>query len=236
MSHQHEVRDSDLHFTVDAITREISNNSSKIMQYDHRSECFTFDIPRYIDNHDMSTCNRVEIHYLNVGGGQDRNAGVYVVDDLGVSTDDEDVVFCSWTLTDNATRFAGTLNFILRFVCLTDDVVDYAWHTAPYSGISIVAGIHNTEIIVEQYADVLAEWESRITALEQGGSVDLSELESRITALEQGDSIDLSEYATLDYLAGNYVTQQYASDSLINRTQLDDILDERIGAIENGTY
>lgn len=171
MSHQHEVHDSDLHFTVDAKTREIKNNSGKIkiMQYDHQSECFTFDVPRHIDGHDMSTCNRVEIHYLNVGGN-DRNAGLYVVDDLNVSSDDENVVVCSWLLTDNATRLSGSLSFILRFVCLTDDVVNYAWHTAPYSGISIVAGIHNTEVIVEEYADVLAEWESRISALEQGGS------------------------------------------------------------------
>ena len=171
MSHQHEVHDSDLHFTVDAKTREIKNNSGKIkiMQYDHQSECFTFDVPRHIDGHDMSTCNRVEIHYLNVGGN-DRNAGLYVVDDLDVSSDDENVVVCSWLLTDNATRLSGSLSFILRFVCLTDDVVDYAWHTAPYSGISIVAGIHNTEVIVEEHADVLAEWESRISALEQGGS------------------------------------------------------------------
>ena len=55
MPHTHPVVDSDLHFAINPLTREITNNSKKVklMQYDHASEIFTFEIPRYVDGHDI---------------------------------------------------------------------------------------------------------------------------------------------------------------------------------------
>ena len=55
MPHTHPVVDSNLHFVINPLTREITNNSKKVklMQYDHASEIFTFEIPRYVDGHDI---------------------------------------------------------------------------------------------------------------------------------------------------------------------------------------
>ena len=84
--HKHPVYDTDLHLLIDPITREITNESGKtvIMQYDHNSERFTFEIPRYVDGHDMSLCNVVEFHYINTDANDKtiQNADVYQVDDL----------------------------------------------------------------------------------------------------------------------------------------------------------
>lgn len=63
LSHIHEVNDSDNKFIVDGISRAIKNTSASkttVMQFDHNSEVFTFEIPRYIEGHDMMECNRVE--------------------------------------------------------------------------------------------------------------------------------------------------------------------------------
>ena len=51
MSHIHEVNDSDNKFIVDGISRAIKNTSTSkttVMQFDHNSEVFTFEIPRYM--------------------------------------------------------------------------------------------------------------------------------------------------------------------------------------------
>lgn len=168
MAHRHSVYDSDSHFAIDPITRTITNKSSRkttLIQYDHNSERFTFEIPRYVEGHDMSTCNAVEIHYLNIEANTRlQNEGAYTVDDMQISPEDEEVVICSWLISQNATRYIGSLNFIVRFACLTDGVIDYAWNTAVYSGIAVSSGIYNSEIIVEQYEDVLEKWKAELNA------------------------------------------------------------------------
>ena len=70
MSHNSIIIDTDSRFSIDAVTREIKNLSTtvknKVIQYDHNSERIGFSMPRYIEGHDMTKCNRVEIHYKNI--------------------------------------------------------------------------------------------------------------------------------------------------------------------------
>ena len=133
MSHIHNVTDCDNKFIIDGISRTIKNASTSkttVMQFDHNSEVFTFELPRYIEGHDMTECNRVEVHYLNIDSiTKQENEGVYLVDDLSVNADDDTKITCSWTISQNATQLVGSLNFLLRFICLTDDVIDYVWNT-----------------------------------------------------------------------------------------------------------
>ena len=51
MAHSHAIIDDDLYFTIDPSTREIKNESQKVklMQYDHNSEQFTFELPRFVE-------------------------------------------------------------------------------------------------------------------------------------------------------------------------------------------
>lgn len=165
MAHLHEMRDSDNHFTVDPITRTIKNNSAKatLVQYDHNSEIFTFEVPRYVDGHDMSLCNRVEIHYVNTDStNRQEKVGVYEVEDFAVSEDDENFIVWSWTISGSATKFVGTLSFAFRFACLTDEVIDYAWSTTPFSGISVSKGLYNGEQVIEDNLDILEQWSNMI--------------------------------------------------------------------------
>ena len=122
MAHKHSVYDTDPHFAIDPITLDIINQSSgktKLMQYDHNSERFTFEIPRLVDGHDMTQCDKIEIHYINVDAAtKESKADVYTVDDKQLSPASEDVVIFSWLISKNATGYAGTLNFLVRFVCL----------------------------------------------------------------------------------------------------------------------
>ena len=167
MSHLHNVTDGDMHFSIDPITRTIKNNSDKttIIQNDHNSERFTFVIPKVIDGHDMTTCNAVQVHYLNIDNAtRTQSAGVYEVDDLTIGKNAETVEF-TWLLSCNATQYVGGLNFVIRFSCVSDDgTVEYAWHTAVFSGITIQSGILNTETIAEENIDILEQWKAEILA------------------------------------------------------------------------
>lgn len=166
MAHQHPVKDTDLHFVIDPVTRVIKNNSEKIviMQHDHQSEILTFELPRYIDTHDMSLSNTVRVHYINIGSSSKYEpvSGVYEVNDLQVDATNENLVTCSWTLTNNTTQLEGTLNFIIRFSCLTGDTIDYSWSTAIYSGIIVAKTIDSSDYVMTAIPDILEQWKASL--------------------------------------------------------------------------
>lgn len=155
MAHTHSVNDTDTHFIIDAETREISTETGNalLIQHDHNSERFTFELPRYIDGHDMSLCNLVQVHYLNTDEKtNEQYRGNYVVDDLQVDSENENIVLCSWLVSGNATQFVGSLHFTLEFACAADDgTIDYDWYTAIYRKLIIGANINNTEGVNKPY-------------------------------------------------------------------------------------
>lgn len=144
----HNVYDNDVYFVIDPVTRKITNRSKKavIVQYDHNSERFTFEIPRYIDGHDMSTCNDVEIHFTNIGQNG-KQSGRYPVTDLSVHPEDDKLVICSWLIGEESTQYAGRLNFLVRYACVTDERTDYVWSTAPFDGVRVTGGIYNSNYV-----------------------------------------------------------------------------------------
>ena len=190
MAHLHSIYDSDLHFVIDPVTRVITNqseNKNSVIQFDHNSERFTFELPRFIEEHDMLSCNRVEVHYLNVESKSgNQMIGVYEVQDLQVSPHDDKVVICSWLVSNNATQYAGTLNFVLRFACVTGEV-DYVWNTAVFKNFAIQNGLYNSEPVAEQYADVLAEWYQSLFTASDDGVTNIGE--ARVAAITAGGAV-----------------------------------------------
>lgn len=164
MAHKHSIYDADAHFTINAVTRQIRVDlSKKIVQNDHKSERFTFELQRLVDGHDMSMCDRVEIHFINVSSSsRETSEGLYLVDDLRTSPGSDNVVIFSWLISGNATKYAGTLNFLVRFVCSNGESIEYAWNTAICKDITVENGINNTEAVMAEYPDVLEAWRKGI--------------------------------------------------------------------------
>ena len=163
MPHMHDVTDYDTHFIIDKHTRNITNASgkTKLIQHDHNSERFTFEIPRYIDGHDMMNCSTIEIHYTNISADRKgESSDIYLVDDVGLSSQADDIVIFSWLISGNATQYVGALNFTIKFTCLTGDNIDYRWCTAVYKSITIGETISNSEMIVAKYSDIIAAWKA----------------------------------------------------------------------------
>lgn len=154
------IVDADEHFTIDTVTRMISNTSNKkvsLMQYDNNSERYSFDIDRIIDGHDLKNCNRVQIHFIN-----ERHPGVYLVDDVNIMQSNDKKITFSWLISQDATNFNGSLKFLVSFECVDGDKVLYRWSTAIYDGIKISAGLDNDNTVVELYADELLSWQNRM--------------------------------------------------------------------------
>ena len=148
MSHEHLVLDSDAIFSINPMNRTIQNESGKecVVQFDHNSERFTFILPRYIEGHDMSLCNYVEVNFSNKADGTGKqNYGSYVVDDLQIYSEDSEKVICTWLIDSEATQQVGALDFSLRFICADEDLLaGYKWSTAIYTGIKVLKGMPDT--------------------------------------------------------------------------------------------
>ena len=165
--HKDEIIDTDAHFKIDGKTRAITNAKevkNMVVKGDHNSERFTFELPRYIDGHDMTECNIVQIHYLNISTGREPFEGVYEVDDMAFSgeTGNEIVTF-SWLISQNATQDVGSLNFAVHFACTdVDNNLEYVWNTTVFSGVTVKDTISNISTIIEQYADIIEQWKQQL--------------------------------------------------------------------------
>lgn len=168
MAHTHPVIDGDNHFIIDPITRAVTNAESKktiLMQNDHNSERFTFEIDKTVEGHDMTKCNKVEVHYTNEDSNKkNKNAGVYEVTDMQVSADNGDKLIFSWLVSENATLYAGSLRFLIVFSCVEKGEVTYRWNTNVNTSISISKGMNNGEAIEEAYPDILTQWKAELFA------------------------------------------------------------------------
>lgn len=202
MQHSHTIIDKDNHFIINPVTRKIqpeTHEKNKLVEGDHNSEKYTFEIPKTIEGHDMSQCNIVRINYLNISSDKSKKSeDVYEVDDLGILEDKPDILAFTWTIKETATRYSGLLSFAITFKCTTDNLVDYAWHTEIYSAISIGIGMDNSEIIVTEYSDILDKWKKELFAID--GTI-------QTTARKSLEEIENAKNASLNSIAQHGTVQ-----------------------------
>ena len=155
MAHVHPVSDDDRLFVIDPTSRSITHDGDEIVlvKGDHNSEVFSFEIPRIVEGHDMSLCDHVRIHYSNTDRRRkNESKDIYYVTDCVVNGD---VVNFSWTLSGNATKYYGTLSFLVQFCCLEEDgTYSYIWNTDTYKSIPVYDSYNNSEGVADNYADV----------------------------------------------------------------------------------
>lgn len=220
MAHLHNVYDSDIHFKLDLKTRLFLNESelkTLVAQGDHNSERFTFEIPRYIERHDMTLCNRIEIYYININSStKETSQDVYIVDDMQVSPDDTNVVIFSWLLSNNATKYNGNLSFVIKFKCITNDVVDYQWSTLIYSKVQVCSSYDHAEQVITVYTDVLEKWKQELIDDMKQNTTSARIGEVRLTA--NGWIGNASPYSQVVNVAG--VTENSQVDLTPSVTQL----------------
>ena len=172
MAHKHSVYDTDAHLRiVPALRKIIGAENIKLVRGDHNSTRVTFEMPRYVDGHDMAETSIVEIHFINIASDvQNTNMDVYIASDVQLSPDSDDVVIFSWLISNNATKYDGTLSFMLCFKCLTGESLDYAWRTDTVTGVYVLESLDCVAADFEDITDILTAWEMKISGIE--GRVD----------------------------------------------------------------
>lgn len=166
MNHSHELVDDGKHFIIDPQTREIKHEGQVYMvRGDHNSSVFTFEIPRYIDGHDMSASSEVVINFTNIGtNGTDKNIGAFVCKDVSLAEGESDIVTFSWSASIDATKYAGIVDVSVEFICKDDSgEIIYTWNTDILKdAVFILDSLKNYDEILDQYVDVIADKDSLI--------------------------------------------------------------------------
>lgn len=169
MEPRHQVIDTDIHFKIDPKTRTITNTdyvNTTLVQNDHNSERFTFELPRYVDGHDMLESTAIEVHYINAEN-KPRNplthSDIYEVTDITQHPENEELVIFSWLVSNLATQYIGNLKFAIRFICAAENEINYIWSTASINVLKVIATINNTkEVITPETSDILNQWREEL--------------------------------------------------------------------------
>lgn len=239
INHTHPVPDSDTHFIIDPYTRQIENTNYQktvIMRGDHNSERFTFELPRYVDGHDMSLCNRVIVHFDNVGDSiENIYSDVAYMDDLRINPDKPDTVISSWLIRREATQIVGLLSFSLQYQCVEGDEVTYEWNTDSCDEIEIRKSKSNGEAAIIKYTNVLEEWRAKIFGAGDSIMSNITTEGANQVAAVQNESatqqaaIELKGSETLATIPDDY-TEVYNMATEAVRTKADGIVCEAEGS------
>lgn len=233
VDHGHPVPDSDTYFRIDPNTRQIENtnyNKTVLMQGDHNSERFTFEVSRYVDGHDMSLCNRVIVHFDNVGDSiHNVYSDVAYMDDLRINPENPETVISSWLIRREATQIIGILSFSIQYQCVEDGEITYEWNTDSYDDIEIRKSKNNGEGAIIQYTNVLEEWRSKVfgagdsvmTNINTEGKTQVNAVKSE-SATQQA-AIELKGAETLATIPADY-TEVYNMATEAIRTKADGIV------------
>lgn len=186
MAHSHQIVDDDRRFTIDPNSRVISYDGDAItlIQGDHNSESFSFEIPRFVEGHDMSLCNQIKIHFNNTDRRKkNESKDIYPVKNAVVS---DDMLVFDWLISGKATKYNGTLSFLIQFCCLEEDgTYSYLWHTDMYKGITIASSYNNSEGIAEDYSDLLEEWRSQVIQQIELSNTNIAKLTDAVETADQ---------------------------------------------------
>lgn len=178
-THTENLVDNDRKFLIDPQTRTIKNAScdKELVQYDSSSEVFTFEMPRYVEGHDMGTAKNVKVYYVNKGASEEIVDSTDVTSTLKITDDGTNTAVFSWTIPANATQHEGTLDFAVTFTC-PEVSPDYIWSTKIYSGIVINKGLRNSSEIIKRDPDAFDAILTRVSEAENKVNEVKTKLES----------------------------------------------------------
>lgn len=235
--HEHDVVDTDVRFTIDPFSRTISSSNGQktiLIQGDHKSERFTFEIPRYIEGHDMLLCDVVRIPYINseVDGRTPRyNVDVHTVGDLQIDpTNDKQLIF-SWKVSDSGTMYEGTLVFSVVFLCLKGKRVTYRFGTDTYENMFVRKTPEIESTFELRHLDIIEQWKEKVRT-EFTEYIDI-EVDKHIDvareALREELTNDIDEAASLL----NERVTNFTREVDVALTAFDDILETEITTMGN---
>ncbi len=151
------------YFEVDANKREIIvpaefKKNGISVQGDNIAESLIFKINRFFDYTDLSNM-KVRVQWEN-GNKETGLSDVFVVD----SSKDVDYLFIMWPLTDEITKYPGTVKFSLRFYKSNGSQLSYSFSTKIAAATinsshdfadDVIAGANNVDSAANAFSDAI---------------------------------------------------------------------------------
>ena len=252
VTHKHTVTDTDPYFSINPETRAIESTSLYnivLMQYDHNSQRYTFELPRYIDGHDMSLCTSVVVNYDNIEINATAeaveveiepespriNSSSYDMTDLRINPDNPEMVISSWLVSRESTQLAGNLSFSIEYKCTdSEGNVTYEFGTDNFADITVKPRKKNSEAAITPYADVLEQWRSQIFGAGDSVMANIAaEGEEQVAAVKmesktQQEAVELKGVQTLESIPEDYTEVDVMAEKAV-RTKSDAIVCESEG-------
>ena len=207
MSHIHNIIDTGNRFVINPELRTITTKTSSLIltQGDHNSKRYTFEVPRFVEGHDMQLCNRIEIHYDNISRNEKEfKEGIYIANDINV---DGDNVTFSWLISGNVTRLAGTVEFWINFACVNaNGELVYSWGTDIFKSIKVITNNRNTDEVISLLPDVLEQWKQEVL---DGVEISGDAVYAAVSEYLDKNSISTGSTATIgvvELLADNWIS------------------------------
>ena len=112
-------------FLIDANERKItvpSDFSFLSVRYDHQAETVYFEIDRYFDDVDLSQHTCI-VQFVNKDEYGNVSEGYYRVPVMDITTVEGKIIF-GWLIESPATKYAGDIEFSVRFYSITNGLLD----------------------------------------------------------------------------------------------------------------
>jgi hypothetical protein len=204
VAHVHPIYDVDKSLIIDVNTKNVKMDKGThpaIAQYDHNSEYITFECDRFVEGHDLSLCDKVEIHYINQAAvGRYSSRGVYEAVDLQVSNKDQSKVVFSWLISQKATTYAGFLSFVVSFSCNDEGDLTYRWNTNVCNELKVGESYDYGEAVTQAYADVLEMWKRDLFGIE-----DTAESRMQLYMQQQQDAMEVKAREIMETMPDEYM-------------------------------
>ena len=220
--------DQDIHLFYQGEIVDDEYGPIQLVQGDHNSERISFQIPLEEEGHRFSDCDKIEIHYINIGRNGEQSPGIYEVPKADIHSDDPDdeaepYLYFDWLISDVATRYEGSLHFMVRFLCLDNNNVEYAWNTKVYSNVVVDPTINNSSAIVERYGDILDSWYQHLIKAGNAG-VDM-------VTNATNNGIELMKLETDRYIKESALSSvaEYIAENV--PTQVEEYVDENLDTV-----
>lgn len=145
------------------------NENLYLAQNDTGSTRLIFDIDRMINGHDMNHCDMVQVHYINIGSSTQKSPDIYDVTDLKPVDEtlpmNEQKLRFSWTVGSNATKYAGTVQFAVHFICVDPEdttKIIYNFVTNVNDDIQVLASLDNSSDSEKTSSELLLQWRDQL--------------------------------------------------------------------------
>ena len=133
----------------------------------------TFRMPWRFGENDLSTFS-IRINYLNANGEGD----IYTVEDMAKNGDD---MTFSWLLSRHATKYRGSIRFVVCMILFDGGEIDKEWNTT-LAEFTVLEGLETSRQIEEDNPDVIESILLRLNTLENMGGVSDEQIENAVNA------------------------------------------------------